>query len=55
MIQRRSAEVGMKINIGCRTFRATGITAYLEASGTLENAQPMSATKAPSSLRTHWR
>jgi hypothetical protein len=29
--------------IGCHTFRATGITAYLEAGGTLENAQAMAA------------
>jgi hypothetical protein len=25
---RRAAELGMKIKIGCHTFRATGITAY---------------------------
>jgi integrase len=35
MIQRRAAELGVRI--GCHTFRATGITAYLEAGGTLEN------------------
>jgi integrase/recombinase XerD len=43
MIQRRAAELGMKVKIGCHTFRATGITAYLEAGGTLENAQAMAA------------
>jgi integrase/recombinase XerD len=26
----------MKVKIGCHTFRATGITAYLETGGTLE-------------------
>jgi hypothetical protein len=31
MIQRRAAELGMKVKIGGHTFRATGITAYLEA------------------------
>jgi integrase len=41
MVQRRAAELGMKVKIGCHTFRATGITAYLEAGGTLENAQAM--------------
>jgi hypothetical protein len=30
MIQRRAAELGMRIRIGWHTFRATGITAYLE-------------------------
>jgi len=33
----------MRIKVGCHTFRATGITAYLEAGGTLENAQAMAA------------
>ena len=33
----------MRVKIGCHTFRATGITAYLEAGGTLENAQAMAA------------
>jgi hypothetical protein len=40
---RRAADLGMKVKIGCHTFRATGITAYLEAGGTLENAQAMAA------------
>ena len=43
MIQRRAAEFGTRARIGCHTFRATGITAYLEAGGTLENAQAMAA------------
>jgi hypothetical protein len=34
MIQRRAAELGMKVKISRHTFRATGITAYLEAGGT---------------------
>jgi integrase len=41
MIQRRAADLGFRIKIGCHTFRATRITAYLEAGGTLENAQAM--------------
>ena len=35
MVQRRAADLGMRVRIGCHTFRATGITAYLEAGGTL--------------------
>jgi integrase/recombinase XerD len=31
MIQRRTADLGTKVKIGCHTFRATGITACLEA------------------------
>src|SRR5215212_2579540 len=43
MIRRRAAEAGFKQKLGCHVFRATGITAYLEAGGTLENAQAMAA------------
>ena len=39
MIQRRAAAIGLKVRVGCHTFRATGITAYLNAGATLENAQ----------------
>jgi hypothetical protein len=51
MIRRRTAEAGFKVNLGCHVFRATGITAYLEAGGTLENAQAMAAheSRAPPS------
>jgi integrase len=47
MIQRRASELGVKVRIGCHRFRATGITAYLEAGGTLENAQAMAAHESP--------
>jgi hypothetical protein len=47
VLKRRAADLGMKVKIGCHTFRATGITAYLEAGGTLEkNAQLMPAMRA---------
>lgn len=39
MIKRRASQAGLNPNIGCHTFRATGITAYLKNGGTLENAQ----------------
>jgi site-specific recombinase XerD len=41
MIGRRAAATGITTNIGCHTFRATGITAYLKNGGTLENAAAM--------------
>jgi len=38
MIRRRAAGAGIETAIGCHTFRATGITAYLKNGGTLEKA-----------------
>ena len=43
MIRRRAAQAGIKTEIGCHTFRATGITAYLKNGGRLEIAQQMAA------------
>lgn len=43
MIRRRAAGAGVKTLIGCHTFRATGITAYLKNGGKLEVAQQMAA------------
>jgi integrase len=40
---------------GCHTFRATGITAYLEAGGTLENAQLMAAHESPRTTKLYDR
>jgi len=40
MIKRRAKAIGLPETICCHTFRATGITAYLENGGTIENAQP---------------
>jgi hypothetical protein len=39
MIRRCAADLGIEAKIGCHTFRANGITAYLEGVGTLENAR----------------
>jgi integrase len=50
MIRRRTAEMGFKVKLGCHVFRATGITAYLEAGGSLENAQAMAAHESPRKL-----
>jgi integrase/recombinase XerD len=55
MIQRRAVDLGLKVKIGCHTFRATGITAYLEAGGTLENAQAMAAHKSPRTTKLYDR
>ena len=55
MIQRRAAELGLKVRIGCHTFRATGITAYLEEGGSLENAQAMAAHESPRTTKLYDR
>jgi len=41
MIRRPAASAGIETKIGNHTFRATGITAYLENGGTLEKAAAM--------------
>nr|WP_276328241.1 hypothetical protein [Burkholderia multivorans] len=41
MVRRRAAAAGIATAIGNHTFRATGITAYLQNGGTLENAAAM--------------
>jgi integrase len=53
MIQRRAGDLGARVRIGCHTFRATGITAYLEAGGTLENAQDMAAHESPRATKLY--
>ena len=55
MIQRRADALGARVRIGCHTFRATGITAYLEAGGTLENAQAMAAHQSPRTTKLYDR
>jgi integrase/recombinase XerD len=55
MVRRRTAEAGFKGKLGCHVFRATGITAYLEAGGTLENAQAMAAHESPRTTKLYDR
>ena len=55
MVRRRTAEAGLKGKLGCHVFRATGITAYLEAGGTLENAQAVAAHESPRTTKLYDR
>jgi integrase len=55
MIRRRTAQAGFTQGLGCHVFRATGITAYLEAGGTLKNAQAMTAHESPRTTRLYDR
>jgi site-specific recombinase XerD len=41
MIQRRAVHAGIATKISCHSFRATGITTYLQNGGKLEIAQQM--------------
>jgi integrase/recombinase XerD len=55
MIRRRAAEAGINVAIGCHTFRATGITAYLENGGTIEHAQAIAAHESPRTTKLYDR
>ena len=55
MIRRRGADLGFKVKIGCHTFRATGITAYLANGGALEHAQEMAAHESPRTTKLYDR
>jgi hypothetical protein len=50
-----AADLDARVRIGCHTVRATGITAYLEAGGTLENAQAMAAHESPRTTKLYDR
>ena len=43
MIQRRAVAAGVETRLGCHSWRARGITAYLENGRLLEHAQKMAA------------
>ena len=48
MVKRRAEEAGgLPRGICCHTFRATGITAYLENGGSVEQAQQIAAHESP--------
>ena len=55
MIYRRAKQAGIATQIGCHTFRATGITIYLTNGGTLEKAQMMAAHSSPRTTKLYDR
>ena len=55
MIQRRAADVKLSTAVCCHSFRATGITAYLENGGTLEHAQQIAAHESPRTTKLYDR
>lgn len=56
MVKRRGAAAGINTDrICCHTFRATGITAYLENGGTIEHAQAIAAHESPKTTKLYDR
>jgi site-specific recombinase XerD len=55
MIKRRAAVAGLPATICNHTFRATGITAYLESGGTVEKAQAIAAHESPRTTKLYDR
>jgi site-specific recombinase XerD len=55
MIKRRATQAGLSSTISCHTFRATGITAYLENGGTIEHAQRIAAHESPRTTKLYDR
>ena len=52
---KRALVAGIMAPIGNHTFRATGITAYLENGGTLEHAQQIAAHESPRTTKLYDR
>jgi len=55
MVKRRAMAAGLPYSTCCHTFRATGITAYLENGGTIENAQAIAAHESPRTTKLYDR
>jgi len=55
MIKRRAKAAGLPEDTCCHTFRATGITAYLEGGGTIEHAQKIANHESPKTTKLYDR
>src|ERR1700732_2018859 len=53
MIRRRAIAAGVNVPVCCHSFRATGITIYLENNGTLETAQKIAAHESPRTTKLY--
>ena len=54
-LRRRARKAGILTAVCCHSFRATGITNYLEHGGTLEKAQQMAAHESPKTTKLYDR
>ncbi len=55
MIKRRACAANLPASTCCHTFRATGITAYLECGGSLEHAQRIAAHESARTTKLYDR
>ncbi len=55
MVKRRISAAGLSPRICCHSFRATGITAYLENGGTIEKAQAIAGHESPRTTKLYDR
>jgi len=55
MIKRRAAAAGLPYSTCCHSWRATGITAYLENGGVIEKAQQIAAHESPRTTKLYDR
>lgn len=55
MIKRRVRAAGLPDSTCCHTFRASGITAYLEAGGSIEHAQAIAGHESPRTTKLYDR
>jgi integrase len=55
MVKRRAEDALLPDSTCCHTFRATGITAYLENGGTIENAQAIAAHESTRTTKLYDR
>ena len=54
-IRKRARNAGFLTPVGCHTWRATGVTVYLENGGRLEHAQQMAAHESPRTTKLYDR
>ena len=55
MIWRRTRDAGIQTELGCHSFRATGITVYLQNGGLLEHAQQVAAHESARTTKLYDR
>jgi integrase/recombinase XerD len=55
MIKRRAKAATLPYSTCCHTFRATGITTYLQNGGTLEHAQTIANHESPRTTKLYDR
>lgn len=55
MVRRRARAAGLSEKVCCHTFRATGITAYLDNGGNIENAQAIAGHESPRTTKLYDR